>query len=114
MEKHLFELMVERKTRLVVEPSLVEPHVIIAVRDCNLGSKVQLFREDLSFAQVYDWVGSLSTKPEHYCIMGYKGMTIYPENKVYLRIFQIGESEKTIFMSPLGSIAFKDFGTPQS
>ena len=45
MEKHLFELMVERKTRLVVEPSLVEPHVIIAVRDCNLGSKVQLFRE---------------------------------------------------------------------
>ena len=41
-------------------------------------------------------------------------MTIYPENKVYLGIFQIGESEKTIFMSPLGSIEFKDFGTPQS
>ena len=47
-------------------------------------------------------------------MMEYKGMTIYPENKVYLGNFPMGKSEKTIFMSPLGSIAFKDFGTPQS
>ena len=61
-----------------------------------------------------NWIGSLSTKPEHYHIMDYKGMTIYPENKVYSWIFNMGESKKTIFMSPLGSIAFKGFGTSQN
>ena len=40
IEKHLLELMEERKTRVVVEPSLVEPHAAITVRHCNLGSKV--------------------------------------------------------------------------
>ena len=72
IEKHLLELMEERKARVVAEPSLVEPHVTITVRHCNLESKVRQFREDLSFAQVYDWIGSLSTKPEHYSIMDYK------------------------------------------
>ena len=73
IEKHLLELMEERKTRVVAEPSLVEPHATITVRHCNLGSKVRLFREDFSFEQVYDWIGSLSTKPEHYRIMDLRG-----------------------------------------
>ena len=41
-------------------------------------------------------------------------MTIYPENKVYSGIFNMGKTEKPIFMSPLGSIAFKDFGISQN
>ena len=50
IKKHLLELMEERKARVVAEASLVEPHVTTTVRHCNLGSKVRLFREDLSFA----------------------------------------------------------------
>ena len=43
--------------------------------------------------------------------MNYNGLTISWENKVYSGIFNMGESEKPKFMSPLGSIAFKSFGT---
>ena len=41
-------------------------------------------------------------------------MTIYPENKVYPEIFNMGELEKPIFMPPLGRIAFEGFGTSQN
>ena len=98
----------------MAEASRVEPHVTITVLHCNLRSKVRLFREDLSFAQVYGWNGSLSAKPEHYRKMDCKGMTVYSENKVYSGVFNLGESEKPTFMSPLGSIAFKGFGTSQN
>ena len=55
IEKHLLELMEERKTRVVAEPSLVEPHATITVRHCNLGSK------------------HLGSRPEHYRILDLRG-----------------------------------------
>lgn len=112
-EKHLLALMEARKARLEVEPSLAEAHVIISVRHCTMGLKVRLFREDSTFVQVYDWIGSLSTRPQYFRIMDYKGAIISPDNELYSGVFNMAESEKPVPMSPKGTIAFEGFGTRQ-
>ena len=52
IEEHLLELMEGREARAVADSSIVESHVTITMWHCNLGLKVWLFRENLSFAQV--------------------------------------------------------------
>ena len=112
-EKHLLALMEARKARLEVEPSLAEAHVIISVQHCTMGLKVRLFREDSTFVQVYDWIGSLSTRPQYFRTMDYKGAIISPDNELYSGVSNMAESEKPVPMSPKETIAFEGFGTLQ-
>ena len=78
-----------------------------------MGLKVRLFREDLTFVQVYDWIGSLSTRPQYFRIMDYKGAIISPDNELYSGVFNMAESEKPVPVSPKETIAFEGFGTLQ-
>ena len=81
--------MEARKTCVEVEPSVEEAHVIIPVWHYTMGLKVRLFREDATFVQVYDWIGSLSTRPQYFRIMDHKGAVISPDNELYSGVFNI-------------------------
>ena len=53
--------MNSRKERVLPETSLSEPHVVVFVRNpCTCKTEVRLFKENLYFTEVYDWIGSLS------------------------------------------------------
>ena len=75
--------------------------------------KVRLFREDSTFVEIYDWIGSLSTQPQYFCIMDQKGAIMSPDNEHYSGVLNMAESEKSVPMSPKGTIAFEAFETLQ-
>ena len=104
-------LMEARKARLVIKPSLAEAHVIISVRHCTMGLKVRVFREDSIFLQVYNWIGSLSTRPQYFRIMDCKGAVCKFRPKMNNEQINMAESEtnvtKPVPMSPKGTIAFE-------
>ena len=77
------------KARVEDEPSVEEAHVIISVWNCTIRLKLRLFREDATFLQVYDWIGSLSTGPQYFCVMDHKGAVISPDNELYSGAFNI-------------------------
>ena len=61
--------------------------------------------------QVYDWIGSLSTVPEHFNLLDYQMKIVSPQLKVFVGIFNMVESDVPILMSPSGEVAFAGFGT---
>lgn len=72
-EGRLLALMKERESRVSEEPNLIDPHITIYVRHPTLGTKVRLFSPNATFCEVYDWIGSLSTRPEFFSIKGLHG-----------------------------------------
>ena len=69
--------------RVLPEPALQEPRVMVSVRHPNLGVVRREFPPSCTIMALYDWVGSLSTRPEHFalCFSGpYR--TAYPEDDV--------------------------------
>ena len=90
-EAHLVALMEERKSHVSEEPSLADPHVTVSVRHCILGTKIRLFTPATTFCEIYDWVGSLSLKPEYFELKDYNGRKITPDSKIYDGVFNMME-----------------------
>ena len=63
-------LQEKRKSRVPPEPSLDEAHVVISVRHPNpdFGTVRRIFPSKYSCNSIYDWVGSISSKPMYYRI----------------------------------------------
>ena len=107
--KRLLHLMNCRIERLAEEPNLSDPHVIISVRHISLGTKTRLFWETDLFVQVYDWIGSLSTTPEHFHLLNHT-VRVAPDTPVFSGAFNMLEMDKPTLMSPEGTVAFEGFG----
>jgi len=101
--------MEERKSRVMPEPNPCDPHVTVLVRHLSLGTKVRLFGSDLTFSQVYDWVGGLTTRPRCFELRDYDAV-ILPNSPVRSGSFNMIEVENPILMSPQGNVAFRGFG----
>uniref|UniRef100_A0A7M6DLE0 UBX domain-containing protein n=1 Tax=Clytia hemisphaerica TaxID=252671 RepID=A0A7M6DLE0_9CNID len=67
-EEVLKKLQQDRLSRVLPEPELIEEHTVISVRHKTLGTKRRLFPQNATFANVYDWVGSLSERPKFFCL----------------------------------------------
>ena len=80
-----------RKGKVEEESSLLETYCALTVRHSDLGPKVRLFRENATFQQVYNWVGSLSMEPEYYHLVEYKGYVLNPSTTVYSGAFNMVE-----------------------
>eukprot|EP00111_Clytia_hemisphaerica_P014741 TCONS_00043449-protein len=65
-EEVLKKLQQDRLSRVLPEPELIEEHTVISVRHKTLGTKRRLFPQNATFANVYDWVGSLSEIPKFF------------------------------------------------
>lgn len=100
----------QRKQRVVREPELHQPHVVISVRHTSLGTISHVFSENALFYQVYDYVGSLCLRPEHFLIKDYYNKTMTPDIAIYSGVFNMVESNEPIIMTPNGEVGFSGFG----
>lgn len=72
-------LRVSRKNRVLHEPAAQKPRVIVSVRHPFLGPIKRAFPSDCTLTALYDWVGSLSTVPEHFSLSFGPQDILYPE-----------------------------------
>ena len=59
-------LQMSRMNRVLPEPALQKPRVMVSVRHPTLGVIRRAFPPNCTVMALYDWVGSLSTRPEHF------------------------------------------------
>lgn len=57
-----------RMNRVLPEPALQEPRVMVSVRHPTLGVIRRAFPPNYTVMALYDWVGSLSTRPQHFAL----------------------------------------------
>ena len=81
-------LMNERKKKVPDELNFGVDIAVVKIRHPLLGTNTLFFNGDShenphTFTQIYDWVGSLSQRPEHIYIVDYSGKRILPEKKFF-------------------------------
>ena len=64
------QLQTARKRRLPPEPAVNEANAVVSVRHVTLGTQRRAFKATEEMSAVYDWIGSLSTKPESFSLSG--------------------------------------------
>ena len=107
-QKRLIELMNSRKERVLPEPSLSEPHMVISVRNpCTCKTEVRLFKENSYFTELYDWIRSLSPVA-FFNIVDYT-TTITPDKKVCSVVFNMVETNTPLPMTLEGTVAFTGY-----
>ena len=100
--------MNSRKERVLPEPSLSEPYVVIFMRNpYTWKTEVRLFKEHLYFTEVYDWIRSLSPV-EFFSIVDYTTI-ITPDKKLYSEVFNMVETKTPLPMTPEGTVAFTGY-----
>ena len=75
-------LRLSRQNRVLHEPATEEPRVTVSVRHPILGVIKRAFPPDCKIVALYDWVGSLSTYPEHFALCFSPQCIIYPEEDI--------------------------------
>jgi len=50
-----------------LKPSSNNPHVRVSVHQNVLGVVTRAFDPNRTISEIYDWIGSLSPTPEHFC-----------------------------------------------
>ena len=77
------ELRIARESQTPAEPDVKNPRVIIRVRHPELGSVSRAFSPFSKMADVYNWVGSLATLPEHFLLaQTFPNSFLYPDEDV--------------------------------
>ena len=71
-----------RELRCPLEPSSNEPRVRVSVRHSIFGVVTRAFDPKGTISGIYDWVGSLSTTPEHFRLIAFPSSTLYPEDQI--------------------------------
>lgn len=76
-------LRMSRKNHVLYEPATHEPRVTVSVRHSILGVVRRAFPPNSTVMALYDWVGSLSTHPEHFALcFSSPHCTVYPEDDI--------------------------------
>ena len=68
--KRQLQLQTAHKRRVPPEPAVNEASAVVLVRHVTLGIQKQAFKATKEMGAVYDWIGSLSTKPETFALSG--------------------------------------------
>eukprot|EP00111_Clytia_hemisphaerica_P001514 TCONS_00004350-protein len=112
-EERLKQLRQSRLSRVPPELSLEDEHVVVAVRHPTLKTQTRFFKPDSSMTAVYDWIGSLSLRPEHFNLYNAERRIVPPSLKIETGVYNMNEVDHEILMSPTGTVAFRGFGTLQ-
>ena len=64
------QLQTARKRRVPAEPAVNEASAVVSIRHVTLGIQRRAFKATDEMGAVYDWIGSLSTKPESFALSG--------------------------------------------
>jgi len=103
--------MQNRRSRVELEPDLVEPHVVVSINHPTLGIKTRFFKPSSLFVAVYDWIGSIAEKPKFFDLKNDGGILMQPDSPVQSGFYQLNPKESAVLMSPEGTVAFSGFGT---
>ena len=107
-QKSLIELMNSTKERVLPEPILSEAHMVISERNpCTCKTEVQLFKEDLYFTEMHDWIQSLS--PVEFLNIVDHTIIITPEKKVYSAVLSMVETNAPLLMTPGETVTFTGY-----
>ena len=72
-----------RATCVPAEPNIESEHVIVSVHHLSLGVVSRMFPNNMTMAQVYDWIGSLQLVPEYFrLVYPVSEHVLLPENPV--------------------------------
>lgn len=113
-DERLENLKEIRRNRVLPEPALDEPHATILVRHVSMGTQTRIFTSASTFSQVYDWIGSLKSRPEFYYLKKYNGDVISPSDPIESGSYNMTEVESPILLSPDGVVSFRGFGVSSS
>ena len=81
-DERLENLKEIRRNRVLPEPALSEPNATILATHVSMGTQTRLFTSASTFSQVYDWIGSLKSRPEFYSLRKYNGDLISPSDPI--------------------------------
>lgn len=102
-DERLSNLMKERESRVQLEATVFDAHVTVTVQHPLLGPMICLFSESAVFQHVYDWVGSLAIRPEHFELRTYKNEMISPIAQVYSGVINVHEVETAVLVPDFGT-----------
>ena len=80
-KKYREDLRLSREARVYPEVNLEEAgYMLVSVRHVHLGVLTRSFRKEWTVSSVYDWIGSLSSEPEHFSLISpVTKKVVYPD-----------------------------------
>ena len=113
--KRQLQLQTARKRRLPPEPAVNEASAVVSVRHVTLGIQRRAFKATDEMGAVYDWIGSLSTKPESFALSGCGLPELLPSLSVMVADKSILNMQETTVMPPYpeDGLSFLGFGNEE-
>ena len=108
--KRQLQLQTARKRRLPPEPAVNEASAVVSVRHVTLGIQRRAFKATDEMGAVYDWIGSLSTKPESFVLSGCGLPELLPSLSVMVADRSILNMQETQGMPPYLEDGFNFLG----
>jgi len=110
--KWQLQLQTARKRRVPPEPAVNEASAVALVRHVTLGIQKRVFQATKEMSAVYDWIGSLSTKPEAFALSGSELPELLPSLLVMVADRSVLNTQETPSMTayPEDGLSFLGFG----
>ena len=90
-----------RKARLVDEPAISEPHNVVMIRHPVLGSLTRICKPELTYSQIYLWIGSMKETPLYFYLKDNPVNIISPMVKI--------SEPRLLFLEETSEVAFKNY-----
>ena len=90
-----------RKARLVDEPPISEPHNVVMIRHPALGSSPRICKPELTYSQIYLWIGSMKETPLYFYLKDNPMNIISPMVKI--------SEPRLLFLQETYKFAFKNY-----
>lgn len=103
------QLQSPRKERLPPKPAANEASVVVLVCHVTLGIQRQAFKATDEMSAVYDWIGSLTTKPEIFALSWCGLPELLPSLSVMVADKSILNIQETQGMPPYPEDGLKTF-----
>ena len=113
--KRQLQLQTAHKRRVPPEPPVNEATAVVSVRHVTLGIQRRAFKATDEMGVVYDWIGSLSTKPESFALSGCGLPELLPSLSVMVADRSILNMQETQGMPPYpeDGLNFLGFGNEE-
>ena len=104
------EIHAARLSRVLDEPTVDEPRVVVRVRHIDLGLVNRAFKPNQEMAAVYDWIGSLQLIPLYFSLSSTPGNVIDPSVSIDYSADKEQRDDPIPLSADDDEVSFKEFG----
>ena len=104
------EIHAARLSRVLDEPTVDEPRVVVRVRHIDLGLVNPAFKPNQKMAAVYDWIGSLQLIPLYFSLSSTPGNVIDPSVSIDYSADKEQRDDPIPLSADDDEVSFKEFG----